>query len=410
MAKLPYPRHNTTPRQRPRWSSQTKWTVSMLLLAFFIYIFFRFSEVIPPLVLAVVIAYVVSPLVGWLHRRTGIGRGWATALVYLLFIGVLAFTLAWGVPVLVAQVSDLNVDIQPLLTQASDWLNRPLTVLGYSLDSDTIIEQAQGAVRSVVELVLGQGLNFAVGVISTFAWGTFVLVISFYLVKDGAQLRAYLEGLVPPDYRADYIRLRSDIDAIWSAFFLGQVTLALVVAVIITTVALIIGLPGALPMGLLAGVLEFLPSIGHGIWLSIAAPLAFFLGSTWWSLPNWAFALLVIILHALFDQLDTNYLIPRIIGRRVRLHPLVVILGIVGGALVGGVLGIALAAPTIASLRVLGRYIYANLVDMDPFPEAVAEPLPPPDPRWWQRTPPVLQRLTTRLKSNRRPPRRARPH
>jgi len=408
MAKLPYPHHNTTPRPRPRWSSQTKWTVSMLLLAFFIYIFFRFSEVIPPLALAVIIAYVVSPLVGWLHRRTGLGREWATALVYLLFIGLLAFVLAWGVPLLVKQVADLNVDVQPLLTQATTWLDRPLTVLGYPLDSSTVIKQIQGAIQSLVELILGQGLDFAVGIISAIAWGTFVLVISFYLVKDGDKLRIYLEGLVPPNYRADYIRLRSDIAAIWSAFFLGQVTLALVVAAIITIVALIIGLPGALPMGLLAGVLEFLPSIGHGIWLTIAAPLAFFLGSTWWSLPNWAFALLVIVLHALFDQLDTNYLIPRIIGRRVRLHPLVVILGIVGGALVRGVVGIALAAPTIASLRVLGRYIYANLVDMDPFPEAVSEPLPPPDPRWWQRTPPMLQRLTSRLKSNRRLPRRPR--
>jgi predicted PurR-regulated permease PerM len=99
--------------------------------------------------------------------------------------------------------------------------------------------------------------------------------------------------------------------------------------------------------------------------------------------PNWIFALIIVGLHLIFQQFDLNYLIPRVIGRQVHLQPLVVILGIVAGAATAGVLGIALAAPTIASARVLGRYIFANLYDMDPFPGKSISPLPPPDPRWW---------------------------
>jgi predicted PurR-regulated permease PerM len=79
--------------------------------------------------------------------------------------------------------------------------------------------------------------------------------------------------------------------------------------------------------------------------------------------PNLIFALIVVGLHLVYQQVDLNYLIPRIIGRSVRLHPLVVILGIVAGATLAGVLGIVLAAPTIASARVLGRYIRGYLVD-----------------------------------------------
>jgi predicted PurR-regulated permease PerM len=145
-------------------------------------------------------------------------------------------------------------------------------------------------------------------------------------------------------------------------------------------------MPFALAMGVLAGLLEFLPSIGHGIWLTIGALLAFFAGSTRLPIPNWAFALLVTGMHIFFQQFDLNYLIPRIIGRRVHLPPLVVILGIVTGALLAGVLGILLAAPTIASARVVGRYIYANLFDQEPFPTPIAPPLPPPNPRWWRKT------------------------
>ncbi len=395
-------RQTTTPRPRPRWSAQTKWTVSMLLLAFTIYVVFRFSEVIPPLVLAVVLAYVISPLVGWVERRLHLGRGWAAALVYLAFVAVTASLFAVLVPMLADQIAALNVNLQELLEDGAVWLSTPTIIFGYQLDGATLVTQIEGALQTLVSVVLGQGLNVAVGVLSTLVWGSFVLVVSFYMVKDADALRDYLEGLVPAPYRADYIRLREEIGEVWSAFFRGQVILAAVVTVIITTLAFVVGLPGALPMGLLAGILEFLPSIGHGIWLSVAVVLALFMGSTWWPMPHWAFALTLVVLHVLFDQLDTNYLIPRIIGRRVRLHPLVVILGIVGGAVIGGVLGIALAAPTIASLRVLGRYVYANLIDADPFPDAISEPLPAPDPRWWQKAPPMLQRLASRVKRNRR--------
>jgi predicted PurR-regulated permease PerM len=117
----------------------------------------------------------------------------------------------------------------------------------------------------------------------------------------------------------------------------------------------------------------------------MASILALFVGSTWLPVPNWVFWLIIIALHLIFQQFDLNYLLPRVIGRRVLLPPLVVILGIVVGAVVAGVLGIFLAAPTIASARVIGRYIYANLFDLDPFPDTGTELLPPPDAQWWRR-------------------------
>jgi predicted PurR-regulated permease PerM len=158
------------------------------------------------------------------------------------------------------------------------------------------------------------------------------------------------------------------------------------VAVIFTVVGFIIGLPFALAMGVLAGLLEFIPTIGHAIWLITASFLAFFVGSTWISIPNWVFTLIVIGLHMIFQQFDLNYLLPRIVGRRVQLHPLVVILGVVAGALLAGVLGILIAAPTIATARVLGHYVFANLNDQDPFSETVETELPPPKVRWWEKT------------------------
>ena len=95
--------------------------------------------------------------------------------------------------------------------------------------------------------------------------------------------------------------------------------------------------------------------------------------------------LIIIGLHIIFEQFDLNYLIPRIIGRSVHLPPLVVILGIVAAAFVAGVFAIPLAAPTIASARIFGRYIFANLFNMEWTPISFTEPLPPPKTYWWKR-------------------------
>jgi predicted PurR-regulated permease PerM len=206
------------------------------------------------------------------------------------------------------------------------------------------------------------------------------------LLKDNAKLQQWMENLISPTYQNDFKIIREEIYQIWSAFFRGQIVLGFVVACIFSVIGLLIGLPFALGMGILAGLLEFLPSIGHGIWLFTASLLALTFGSTWLPLPNWVFTLIIIGLHLFYQQFDLNYLIPRIIGKRVQLPPLVVILGIVTGAVLAGVLGILIAAPTIASARVIGRYIYANLLDTDPFPVTVTQPMQPPEPYWWKRT------------------------
>lgn len=353
---------------RPRWSSLTKLVVSLLVLAFLIYLLFRFSVVIPPIILAVILAYILTPLVNRVQGRFKIRRGWATFVSYLIVLVIATGFFMVVAPPLISQLAVLNLDIQILIEQSEDLLGHQYTLFGQVIDGSVLLQQVGDSFQGLIEPFIGQTLVFLVDVITSFVWVIFVLVVSFYLIKDGHDLREWLEGLPPAEYRKDFVRLRDEINRIWGGFFRGQLTLAFVVAVILTISGFILGLPFWLAMGILAGLLEFLPSIGHGIWLAIASILALFLGSNWIPIPNWAFALLIIGLHLAFQQFDLNYLIPRIIGHSVHLPPLVVILGIVAGAVLAGVLGIPLAAPTIASARVIGRYIYANLFDLDPFP------------------------------------------
>ena len=355
-------------QRRTRWSYPTKLTISLLVLAFVLYLLSQFSAVIVPFILAVILAYIISPIANFISSRLRFNRILAILLAYLLLILIASAIPLVLIPSITIELQQVNLDYKSLYTFLSGLRGTVWHIAGQTIQLNGLIDQAVKALQGFLEPVVSHTLGLVVEIFTSIVWIIFIFIVSFYLVKDSSQVIRWIESLYPPDFRDDFLRLQNEISVIWSSFFRGQLLLGFVVACIFIVIGFVLGLPFALMLGLLAGLLEFLPSIGHGIWMTIAGVLTFSLGSTWLPLPNWVVTLILIGLHIAFSQIDLNYLIPRIIGRSVHLPPLVVILGIVAGAVMAGVIGIPLAAPTIASIRVVGRYIYANIFDLDPFP------------------------------------------
>jgi predicted PurR-regulated permease PerM len=335
------------------------------------YMLVRFWVVVTPLLIAGIVAYILSPLVGRLERRLNLPRWLVTLLVYLLLIAVLLTVPALIIPLILERLGLLGAALEDIIASVESTMIESITIGGLTLESAQIVEQVGATLRGLIEPVFGRTLGFAFEVLSSVVLGVFIIVISFYLVKDSLKLRRWVRSLPPENFREDFRRLALEVNVVWASFFRGQLILALVVGTGFTLAGYILGLPFALAMGVLAGLMEFLPSVGHTIWLTIASILIYFLGSSWIPVPNWVMMTIVIGLHLVFAQFDLNYLIPRVIGSRINLHPLVIILGIIAGASVAGVLGVVLAAPTIATTRVLGRYLFANLFDQNPFPQTI---------------------------------------
>jgi phosphoglycolate phosphatase-like HAD superfamily hydrolase len=129
-------------------------------------------------------------------------------------------------------------------------------------------------------------------------------------------------------------------------------------------------MPNAGALALLAGLMEFLPTIGPAVSGTVGTFFAFFQGSTWMPVNQLTFAIVVGILYAIIGQIESIYLIPRLVGGRVRLHPAMAFVGIIAGTLVFGLLGVLLATPILASSRTILAYVFHKLLDREPFEPA----------------------------------------
>jgi len=365
---------------RPRWDSTTKVVVSIILFVLFAVGIYVFRIVLVPLIIGVMIAYILQPVVRRIQRSTRLSRGVGTGVVYLT---VLALVIPIGV-VLIPVVVEQIIYTQTQLITFARYLNAmgadaTVEVSGFSFEVQELVRQITSALTDFATSVATESVSFVLDAARVFLLVVFTFVIGFYLTRDTNLVIEWVYGLTPPSYRSDVEALMTEINGVWSAFFRGQLLLSLIVTVILTALSFILGLPNPLLLGVWGGLLEFLPSIGNMIWGLTAVIVALVAGSTYLPLPNVLFALIVLGTYVAFAQLDMNVLVPNIIGRHVRLHPVVVILGVIIGASVAGVIGVALAAPTIASLRIIMRYIYANLFDLDPFPMVGAPSLPRPE-------------------------------
>jgi len=360
------------------WSESTKrWVVVGLIIAGAI-LFYMVRKILFPVILALLLAYLLNPLVERL-MKIRLSRAPATILTYFILLIALAGGTSILVPMVVQQVSSINLDFVAIYESVRQIVAdyQTITILDFSIElsaifqslEDRLIDLATGfASRSAEELV---EISFGVasGFVSTFVWLIFILIVSFWLIKDADKMMGSLASLIPLDYRDDVEGLGYSVGDVWNSFFRGLLLLSLIVGVITGVTMWLAGVKNALLLGMLAGVLEVVPTFGPVIAAIPGVAVAFFQGSTHLPVANGWFALLVLGLYVMIQQVENNLLAPRIIGASVKLHPLVVLVGAIGGYSIGGILGAFLAAPVIGTSRILGEYIYKKLVELEHIPE-----------------------------------------
>ncbi len=396
------------PPVSPRWGMTTKFLISLIAVVLIGALLVRFQEMVGPMALAFILAYLFNPLVGWLTARARLPRGLTVTLVYLvLVLLVLAIIVVAGIA-LEQQIAGLYRALAEILANlperlgtvtqgAVDFgpftldLSQPIILGPFRFDlAQTDLQPLYDQLVSAVEPVLSRtGAvvgSLASGTATFLGWTLFVLIVAFYLSHDFQNVVPSLEQVVPEAYWDDMRRLLNELGPIWNAFLRGQVTIAAILGLMVGVTMALLGVRYAPVLGLLAAVVEFLPIVGPLFSGLVGTLVALFQVGNWLGLPPFYFALLIAGVYIVIQQVENNLVVPRIMGRSLNLHPLIIIIGAVIGASLAGIVGLLLAAPSIASLRLFGRYVYRKMLDLDPWaasprPAAPALPAPPAPPR-----------------------------
>ncbi len=389
----------------PPWTGRTKRVIGLIAVGALMLAIFRLSELLPIVSVALILAYLLTPIVNFLDRRIlSLGplkhkphRGFAVGLTYMVILTTVIIVILVVVPVLVAQFEEFGRRVPALLRDVEQKLehslNEPLTFNGEPIliNNEPFIplvrlQQATGmkhvtdiinlsdfdpvrTTQSFVQSFTGPAFDVVGGALTAVINLIFLLSVMFFLMRDGSIFVNRGVQLLPGSYQGDARRLLYELGQVWNAYLRGQLTLALFMGIVVFIIATVIGMPNPLILGMISMILEVIPSIGSGLAIFPAGLLALTAHST--TIPGLegsAFALMVVIIWALLQNIEAYILVPRIMGGSLNLHPIAVILGIIAGASLAGVLGIILAAPTVASLRIFGQYIYGKLMDRDPFP------------------------------------------
>jgi predicted PurR-regulated permease PerM len=367
--------------QSPPWNQSVKILVAVASLVLVVAVVGRFTDLILRIVAAGIIAYVLTPLINFITERTPLSRGAAIGVTYLvLILVIIGFIVKLGVSTF-QQVQNLIESIPTLVDDVASRIAAveairlgPLTFdvagtwgsLDWSAWENQIVNGIGPALnqggRTVVVI-----LTSTVDVITAIFFTT---VISIYLAIEAGRLGSRVTGAIhEPSYRRDIERVIREFDHIWRAYLRGQIVLAVIIFLAVWISLAILGVQNSFGLGVLSGLLEFLPVIGPLVGAIVAAMVAFLQPGTYLGLNPWMLALAVVLVMGLIQQIENNILVPRIVGRALDLHPLVIIIGVFMGASLLGLIGAILAAPILATIKLLGTYAWRKMFDLPTFPQ-----------------------------------------
>ncbi len=336
-----------------------------LLAPAFLWFVEHFSPLISPLLVAALLAYFLNPLVGFISGRLPrLPRPAIVAFIYLTFLVLIIAATSLLVPAALAQYP-VVLDALHSLPEVVAQLDAALADLGLDLSLTEAARSLES--RLIQSLDPAAALQTLQRASANIVWVLLVVVMGYYLLLDWARLRNWLFNLLPAEQRPDAERLYNAIKIVWRAYLLGQLALMLIMGLLTGITAAAIGLPGALDIGILTGVLDIIPSLGPTIAIFIAAIIAWVRGSAFLPLSEPAFMLLVIVLFSGIQLLENVWLRPQIMGQRLRLHPGLVFLAVIGALALVGILAALVIVPLIATADILLRYARARAAGEDPW-------------------------------------------
>jgi predicted PurR-regulated permease PerM len=330
------------------------WAGIFLLAILLLWIF---RSILLPFVVGLALAYLLNPVVNWL-QKVHISRPWAAMILLTFVIALISGLFLALVPLVVQQilgltgrlpgyVSDLQGLLQEWAPQFNEWLGpeRAQQLEGSLAD---LIGRGVELVGTLTAGLAASGLT----VLNTIAVLFITPVVAFYLLVDWEGMMRKADELLPRQYQAEIRGVLGEIDRAMAGVIRGQGGVILVLCVYYSTALTVTGLNFGLAIGLIGGLLSFVPYVGFltGFALSMTVALVQF-----WP-DQWIFILIVFGIYMIGQFLEANILYPKLVGQSININPVWLMFALFAFALLFGFVGLLLAVPLAAISGVLTRY------------------------------------------------------
>lgn len=330
--------------------------------AAFFFLLVTLGPVLTPFLAAAIFAYALNPGVDRLDRirfgrRFAMPRALSVVVVVTLFFAAITALVLIVVPVLQKEIPLLQAQIPAFLAKANDLLGPKLQELGVKvrLDSEGIKQLASEQMAASGDAIWAAVLNSArVGGTAVLGWlATVVLipVVLFYLLLDWHAMLARIAGAVPRRYIDATVGMAREVDTLLAQYLRGQLLVMVVLAVYYSAALAIAGFDVALPVGIITGLLVFIPYLGFGLGLVLA------LISAVLQFSDFSGLIAVAVIYGFGQVLEGFFLTPRLVGERIGLNPLAVIFALLAFGQLFGFVGVLLALPASAVLMVAFKHL-----------------------------------------------------
>ena len=327
-------------------------------VAVFSILLHQLGPVLTPFLVGAILAYLGTPMVDAMERRS-VPRALGTTIAVVAFGIAIAGVFIVLVPLVQAEVALAGKRLPVLLAQATDrlvpWVEATLGVkLALNLETvKSVIADHLDSVGEVSLRVLSGVKSGGLLLLAILINLALVPVVMWYLLRDWNAIVRRIDDLLPRPFEHKIREIARDVDAVLSEFLRGQLSVMLVLAAYYAIALWAVGLNHAFAIGILTGLLVFIPYVGYGLGLILGLATALL---QW---TGWPFFLAVLGVYLVGQLLENYVLIPWLVGDRIGLHPLAVIFALLAFGQLFGFAGVLLALPVSAALLVGLRQLKA---------------------------------------------------
>lgn len=340
------------------------WLVILLLIAAAVFFIYRYREkiarILSPFLLTVILVYIVKPMADRLAARK-VPAGAAVLLVYLVIFAVLAAFGFYFIPQLAANIMELMETLPQLMSSYEAVFNDIISMIYSSNWSGQVKDAVFEQIGRITEQIQGwlvklleNGLKLAVDIVRIVVDATLAMVISYYVIRDGEKFRDQALLLAPRRWRNGLLDTSRQISRILAGFIRGQLIIAFIVGMLETIGLALIGMKYPLALGMIGGLANIIPYLGPYIGAIPAVAVALTISPV---KALWTAAVFIIV-----QQIDNNFISPRMMEERLGLHPVATIFAVLAGGEFFGIPGMLLAVPVVAIFRVVMNRIVEAIV------------------------------------------------